>query len=139
MDILSLSPDDLLSILNSQDFINYWNSFSNKEKTYFLEKILPLITIEDKKKLQNLIYNPSSIDVLSNLKESIKRWKDAGFPIVEDRIFWERISICKGCDHWWAFPKTIIGFCKKCKCTTTKLYLATEQCPLTPPKWKRIN
>lgn len=59
-----------------------------------------------------------------------------GHPIrVPPEILAARESICAACEE------NLSGRCRKCGCGVRaqllrKTHLATERCPLTPPKWK---
>ena len=53
-------------------------------------------------------------------------------PFVPDNIFADRLNICKTCKNFDAKRMR----CNLCGCfANLKLKLATEQCPLNPPKW----
>jgi hypothetical protein len=54
--------------------------------------------------------------------------------MVPAAVLEERKSICAGCEQFDPGP----GRCRLCGCyTSRKLTLATESCPLDPPKWNR--
>jgi hypothetical protein len=63
----------------------------------------------------------------------------AGQPIrVPPDVLRAREMICAACDE------NLAGRCKKCGCGVRsqlirKTHLATEQCPLSPPKWPRYQ
>lgn len=44
-----------------------------------------------------------------------------------------RLAICQACE----FHDAAKNRCTKCGCGGAKLHLATERCPLEPPKWNR--
>lgn len=47
----------------------------------------------------------------------------------------ERRRICAACELW----DQAQGRCRHCGCTGLKFDLATERCPLDPPKWDRVT
>jgi len=139
MDLTTMTEEEMIQLFKDNNFLEYWNLFSGEEKSFFVEKIISKLSIDDRKNLQNKIYpKPNPLDSIQSLKNSMKKWRESGYPIVDENTFWERLKICKGCEHWWSLSNTIIGFCKQCKCSTFKLSLSTEQCPLKNPKWRKI-
>lgn len=57
-----------------------------------------------------------------------------GEPVrVAAEVLERRRAICLTCE----FHDRERGRCTKCGCGGAKLELATEQCPLTPPRWER--
>ena len=57
-----------------------------------------------------------------------------GRPVaVPEEVAAERLAICKACEKYDMSKSR----CKACGCYTLKTSLATEQCPLSPPKWTR--
>jgi hypothetical protein len=64
--------------------------------------------------------------VAAHLMESIKKWKEGGFPLLEGEAYERRITTCKACPSgqfkWFQ--------CRVCRCLIyTKAKLATETCP----------
>ncbi len=45
-----------------------------------------------------------------------------------------RLALCQACEHFDPVPQR----CRQCGCGRLKLELATERCPLVPPKWDRV-
>jgi hypothetical protein len=65
-------------------------------------------------------------EAAAHLKESIKKWKEAGYPMLEGEAYEHRIVTCKNCPsqqfRWFQ--------CRVCRCLIyTKAKLATESCP----------
>lgn len=64
-----------------------------------------------------------------------------GRPATEEHLRAQRLATCKGCEHYKD------AGCVKCGCPVTdrpkwladKLSMATERCPLNPPKWGRAE
>lgn len=58
-----------------------------------------------------------------------------GRPIrVEPAVYRERLEICRSCQFNSQAPSGVR--CTKCGCGGLKLELATERCPLDPPRWQ---
>ena len=68
-------------------------------------------------------------------------WAKAGFKVVPWATFKSRLETCRGspttprCEQFRPHDVFGMGRCGKCGCTTLKLFLATERCPLN--KWPR--
>ena len=71
---------------------------------------------------------------------AIQRWIAAGRPVRSDERVREIFdTLCRPCTHFDAKRQT----CRLCGCYvrrsgtafTNKLKMATERCPLNPPKW----
>ena len=77
--------------------------------------------------------------VASNFISAMKSWQSAGRPVVNKKVWNERLSICRSCDWWQEIAQTKIARCKKCGCSSAKLLLGTSKCPLNPPKWNSVN
>ena len=45
-----------------------------------------------------------------------------------------RLVLCQACEYYDPGPNR----CRRCGCNGLKLDLATERCPLSPPKWDRV-
>lgn len=64
-----------------------------------------------------------------------------GRPATSEHLREQRLAICKACDNYKD------GGCLKCGCPVAdkrkfladKLSMATERCPLNPPKWGRVE
>ena len=75
------------------------------------------------------------MEFVSPISEKLRRfgsamlmWRRAGYPVVPNKVLQERLEGCQECDYW-------DNGCKVCGCRQWKLYLATSECPLWPPKW----
>lgn len=73
---------------------------------------------------------------------AVARWEMSGRPErTKEEILHIFENICKPCDYY--VPKGEMGQCRKCGCAlggsggglTNKIAMATESCPLNPPKW----
>jgi hypothetical protein len=84
---------------------------------------------------------PSLPRKVSTLGKSLATWAGNRFVRVEQSVYDNRISICRGCEHWLEDGNMGFGKCKACGCGRGKLWLGHEKCPigkwasepLTPP------
>lgn len=68
---------------------------------------------------------------------AVARWKAAGSPVRSPERIEEILAICQACEHFQR------SRCNKCGCAVNKspnglrnkIAMATERCPLQPPKW----
>jgi hypothetical protein len=75
---------------------------------------------------------PTVAEMALNFGGAMARWIKGGFKVASEAEFQRRLLICQGCPNWSATAG--IGRCKKCGCCTSlKLWLETERCPLG--KW----
>lgn len=64
--------------------------------------------------------------------KAILTYAIAGMPNVSDEVFDRRMALCLQCPHYDAAGPR----CLKCTCgLQVKARMATEQCPLQPPRW----
>lgn len=82
---------------------------------------------------------PSLVKRICGYRKAVKKWTAAGKPVRTDeevqRIYKEH---CSECEHF-----NTKGSCQICGCRvdksagalTNKIRMATENCPLDPPKW----
>ncbi len=67
-----------------------------------------------------------------NLARAFRDWAMDGFRRVGDDELTRRLAICATCPEW----EPIEGRCRQCGCYGAwKARLASEHCPLDPPKW----
>lgn len=77
---------------------------------------------------------PPLINQIKSFGRSMTKWAVSGFQKTSNKVYNQRLEICKGCEFWdkEAFMHT--GRCLKCGCSTkAKLRLKTEKCPIG--KW----
>jgi hypothetical protein len=78
---------------------------------------------------------PSILAQAINATRAAKRVLAAavqGDPIrVPPETYRDRLALCQSCESY----DRIRARCSKCGCTGLKLELATEKCPLDPPRW----
>lgn len=76
---------------------------------------------------------PTPMEMAQRFTDAVARWKAAGYPLASDAELKHRRSACLACTQFFerpAFANGWLGRCKKCGCYGTKLYLATESCPV---------
>lgn len=74
---------------------------------------------------------PPFAEMVGNFTTSMAAWVTAGFPVVSNDTFTDRLETCGKCESWdrsGTFPR-----CSRCGCTQLKLWLKTERCPAS--KW----
>lgn len=72
--------------------------------------------------------------------KAVARWVAAGSPARSQTEIDAALAICKACEHYAEKKKP---HCRVCGCQlntapdglVNKIAMATEHCPLTPPKW----
>jgi hypothetical protein len=75
----------------------------------------------------------SAIQVAAYFAMAMVRWASAGLPLVPVTTHNDRDSKCGVC------PYRKGAWCTKCRCLIKlKTKLATEECPDTPPRWRRF-
>ena len=87
------------------------------------------IAREDVERLRKQ-YRPQPIplrDLLTNFREAVAAWAQAGYPVSDEGTINRRLQICQSCEEWKA---GLIAGCRKCGCSGLKLWLATSKCPL---------
>lgn len=84
---------------------------------------------------------PSVIRQAWSYARAIGKWKIAGSPVRSQKRIDEILSICQACPMFAMSGKR--PHCKVCGCSmnsapdglNNKIAMATEKCPLNPPKW----
>lgn len=79
------------------------------------------------------VQSPSNLKMLQNFTRASFRWVKSGFKIADEETFGRRKSICDSCQYWNAKARMGMGKCLKCGCSSFKLKLETEKCPIG--KW----
>lgn len=84
---------------------------------------------------------PTVVTKFVMLCKAVARWKLAGSPVRTQQRVDELLAICEQCPHLARKPKLHCGVCgcpisdRVDQPTKNKLALATESCPLDPPRW----
>jgi hypothetical protein len=75
---------------------------------------------------------PPIAEQAANAAKAAGRFVASGLKTVDKAEYERRLAICKACDQYDAKQAR----CVLCGCRTKyKLRMATESCPLDPPKW----
>lgn len=86
---------------------------------------------------------PSLWNLYQRRKSAIKQWQEAGQPVRTAEEITKLFAICSGCP-FLGKDKLRGTYCGKCGCpvnskatcpTGNKIAMATEHCPLSPPRW----
>ena len=82
---------------------------------------------------------PTLVEMAENFAHAVAAWSAIGFKTVSPEVYSERAAICDACQFWDGSARLGLGKCKapKCGCSKLKRWLASEQCPLSPPKWRK--
>ena len=73
------------------------------------------------------------LDMAKDFTRTVAKWVKKGVPVVPQPVFEERAKQCADCEFFDADAFGGRGRCKKCGCSTFKLFLATTKCPID--KW----
>lgn len=77
----------------------------------------------------------NALDLAKSLAAESAKWIVAGMPLTPDKIRADRLGACAPCEHLDPDSQR----CKVCGCFVgAKVWLATAQCPDTPPRWKAV-
>lgn len=76
---------------------------------------------------------PTNFDMAKNFANATLRFVKAGFKLADDETLKRRNILCTSCEFWKANARLGLGKCMKCGCSSAKLYLASESCPIK--KW----
>lgn len=84
---------------------------------------------------------PSIVRQAQNLTVAVIDWSRSGFKLADDSVISHRETVCLACEYWDSSGNAGLGKCRhmNCGCTRAKWKLATSQCPLDPPRWKRVD
>jgi hypothetical protein len=86
---------------------------------------------------------PNWLQVAAQFGAALARWILSGLPLVTWDQFKARHLQCTGddvsprCPHFTTFKSIGLTKCGKCGCSTVKLYLATERCPIG--RWSALR
>lgn len=80
---------------------------------------------------------PTIAQMAENFGGAVSRWIEGGYSVVSREEFDRRLTLCRACPFWDEKARFGMGKCNHpaCGCTKGKMWLATERCPLSPPKW----
>lgn len=125
--------------------VHTWCKDSPEYKEYF-EKLRSMTKEEREaylaeQRAANATIEPGMLAKAWNYSEAVTRWKLAGSPTRSQAEIDAILTICKACPF---YTETDRPRCRKCGCSvnnqpngiTNKIAMATESCPLDPPKWE---
>jgi hypothetical protein len=78
--------------------------------------------------------DPSFLRKVASAADAGLNWALQGFPVVTNEQHATRMALCQACEFWEA---GLVDRCTKCGCSSLKLWLATEQCPVG--KWFAVG
>jgi hypothetical protein len=86
--------------------------------------------------------SPSLFQKAASFVSAETRWIAAGRPVRSEERVAEIFSICQACERFRPGASELEGSCAVCGCRLrstgglfNKIQMATESCPLKPPKW----
>jgi len=86
-----------------------------------------IVSIESEKSSQ------SNIELLKHFTNATIRFAKSGFQIADTETLAARKAICNKCEFWDSTAFFGRGKCRKCGCSSAKLRLVSEKCPIG--KW----
>ena len=91
------------------------------------------LNFADTVKIESLENSPSNLQMLQNFTKASFKWAKSGFKIADAETLANRKAVCDTCPYWYAKARMGLGKCIKCGCSSAKLKLASEKCPIG--KW----
>lgn len=83
--------------------------------------------------LETLDTLPTTFQMVGKFTKATYNWAKSGFKLADEAELARRKSICKTCNFWYPTARMGLGKCLKCGCSSAKLKLASEKCPIG--KW----
>jgi hypothetical protein len=81
---------------------------------------------------------PPIVTQVKNLFRAVRVFARSGFKLTPRKARLERLAICRTCE--WFDESGPIARCKQCGCSNSaKVWIATDGCPLIPPKWGPVT
>lgn len=87
-----------------------------------------VVSVETEKPTQG------NIELLKHFTNATIRFAKSGFKLVDSETLSARKAICGKCEFWDSASFLGRGKCRKCGCSSAKLRLASEKCPIG--KWR---
>ena len=109
------------------------NSFEDRQIVKATNLIFTELNFSDYIKIEAEENSLSSLQMLQNFTKASLRFAKSGFKIADTETLANRKAICDTCPYWYAKARMGLGKCIKCGCTSAKLKLASEKCPIS--KW----
>ncbi|MDY6068575.1 MAG: hypothetical protein SPI34_02475 [Opitutales bacterium] len=76
---------------------------------------------------------PTTFQMVQKFTKADYNWAKSGFKLSAESELKRRKSICNKCNFWYPTARMVLGKCLKCGCSSAKLKLASEKCPIR--KW----
>ena len=83
--------------------------------------------------LETLDTLPTTFQMVGKFTKATYNWAKSGFKLAGEAELARRKSICNKCNFWYPTARMGLGKCLKCGCSSAKLKLASEECPIG--KW----
>ena len=83
--------------------------------------------------LETLDTLPTTFQMVQKFTKATYNWAKSGFKLADEAELTRRKSICNKCNFWYPTARMGLGKCLKCGCSSAKLKLASEKCPIE--KW----
>ena len=83
--------------------------------------------------LETLDTLPTTFQMVQKFTKATYNWAKSGFKLADEAELARRKSICNNCKFWYPTARMGLGKCLKCGCSSAKLKLASEKCPIG--KW----
>jgi hypothetical protein len=78
---------------------------------------------------------PPLLEQIGNLWRSLMLFARSGGKLAPKTVRRARLAICMECPQFDTAKKR----CRKCGCAqSAKVFIAADQCPLDPPKWRAV-
>ena len=76
---------------------------------------------------------PTTFQMVGKFTKATYNWAKSGFKLADETELKRRKLICNKCKFWYPTARMGLGKCLKCGCSSAKLKLASEKCPIG--KW----
>ena len=80
--------------------------------------------------LETLDTLPTTFQMVQKFTKATYNWAKSGFKLADETELARRKSICNNCKFWYPTARMGLGKCLKCGCSSAKLKLASEKCPI---------
>ena len=80
--------------------------------------------------LETLDTLTTTFQMVQKFTKATYNWAKSGFKLTDEAELTRRKSICNKCKFWYPTARMGLGKCLKCGCSSAKLKLASEKCPI---------
>ena len=109
------------------------NGFEDRRIVEAVEFTKTDLEFEKSAILETLDTLPTTFQMFQKFTKATYNWAKSGFKLADDAELARRKSICNSCKFWYPTARMELGKCLKCGCSSAKLKLASEKCPIG--KW----